>query len=624
MPSDDDSFRPSSSSDEDTSNERESQTLDELKKKMMADAEKSVSSNEDSSSNDASSSESSAEQIPLPRLKKKANKTPKKTVARKKSSHVDSNDNGITVTKTPTKKQIQDARESSKDGSSSSSSSPAPKTRRKRKHNTKKQGGKRKRNKSKTSTITAANTTGKGKKAGSTTFTPDELLLLSKAYMKVSCNAKHGTDKKAEKFWDDIALHYVELVGKANSINEDNIDFANIDILRNAESLRNCWQRRLQPSVQKFCGILSTNPPMSGEVKDDQIMDRYYSRMRQLYADQSHTFKRDVPKDFSKCMKAYLFLSNHPKFEVEIPLNPSQKRPSKNPNSIQAEGEDSISNNKEDTPPDLSFVIHPQSKTRPAGREATKRSDAVKYIVDEVSKRATDSLQSPAQGSDTIINVLQKTLSESNEHMRSIAQQQATVANHQVMMSAPSEICEKYFGEIYTTIQLETANRRIQEEVHQLELLAKKKQLEELIAQCDKNEKNNEFLDDIGAEDLYEYEKEDSIDYQSRWVQLARGGKVIEASDLLASSRGAEFACVHNRDSQDFMNESKFERFILKRTNSNNPPRWDLLNETATTVMDHIVEDEDQGPSKEWGPYSWYRPPTEYHVKLACSGKTIA
>lgn len=131
-------------------------------------------------------------------------------------------------------------------------------------------------------------------------------------------------------------------------------------------------------------------------------------------------------------------------------------------------------------------------------------------------------------------------------------------------------------------------------------------------------------MDDIGAEDLYEYEKEDSIDYQSRWVQLARGGKVIEASDLLASSRGAEFACVHNRDSQDFMNESKFERFILKRTNSNNPPRWDLLNETATTVMDHIVEDEDQGPSKEWGPYSWYRPPTEYHVKLACSGKTIA
>jgi hypothetical protein len=37
--------------------------------------------------------------------------------------------------------------------------------------------------------------TGKGKKVSSMTFMPGELLLLSKAYMKVSCNAKHRTDK---------------------------------------------------------------------------------------------------------------------------------------------------------------------------------------------------------------------------------------------------------------------------------------------------------------------------------------------------------------------------------------------------------------------------------------------
>jgi hypothetical protein len=28
---------------------------------------------------------------------------------------------------------------------------------------------------------------------------PKELLLLTKAYMKVSCNAKHGTDKKSRQ-----------------------------------------------------------------------------------------------------------------------------------------------------------------------------------------------------------------------------------------------------------------------------------------------------------------------------------------------------------------------------------------------------------------------------------------
>ena len=170
------------------------------------------------------------------------------------------------------------------------------------------------------------------------------------------------------------------------------------------------------------------------------------------------------------------------------------------------------------------------------------------------------------------MGVLQKTLTEYNEQMRSIAHQQATMANHQVMMSAPLEVREKYFGEIYTTIQLETANRRMQEEVRQLELLAKKKQLEDLIAKTDKNEQNHELSEDEGAGDCNESDKEDSIDNQSCWVQLAMVRKEIEASDLLTCSRGSEFACVHNQGSQNFMNESKFEHFILKRTNNNNPP----------------------------------------------------
>jgi hypothetical protein len=112
---------------------------------------------------------------------------------------------------------------------------------------------------------------------------------------------------KADKFWDDIALHYVELVEKSISINEDNIAYFTIDMHRNAESLCNCSQHPLQPAVQKFCGIMSTNPKQSGEVKDDQIMDWYYSRMRKIYTDQAHTFKQDAPQDFSKCMMVYLF-----------------------------------------------------------------------------------------------------------------------------------------------------------------------------------------------------------------------------------------------------------------------------------------------------------------------------
>ena len=46
-----------------------------------------------------------------------------------------------------------------------------------------------------------------------------------------------------------------------------------------------------------------------------------------------------------------------------------------------------------------------------------------------------------------------------------------------------------------------------------------------------------------------------------------------------------------------------------------NPTCWDLLDKMTSEVIDHIVEDKDQGPSKEWGPYEWYCHPTEEQIK---------
>ena len=57
-------------------------------------------------------------------------------------------------------------------------------------------------------------------KKRSMSFGPEELLLVAKSFMKVSSNMKHGTDKKMEKLWDDIHLHYNELVTTSNKINE--------------------------------------------------------------------------------------------------------------------------------------------------------------------------------------------------------------------------------------------------------------------------------------------------------------------------------------------------------------------------------------------------------------------
>jgi hypothetical protein len=66
---------------------------------------------------------------------------------------------------------------------------------------------------------------------------------------------------------------------------------------------------------------MSRNKPLLGEVVGDNLMDLYYQRMCGIYAAESHMYKKYVPRDFSKCMKAYHFLSVHPKFEVKIPMN---------------------------------------------------------------------------------------------------------------------------------------------------------------------------------------------------------------------------------------------------------------------------------------------------------------
>ena len=81
---------------------------------------------------------------------------------------------------------------------------------------------------------------------------------------------------------------------------------------------------------------MSRNKPRLGEVVGDNLMDLYYQRMHGIYAAESHIYKKGVPHDFSKLMKAYLFLSVHPKFDIKITIDGS-KPPSKNPTSMASE-----------------------------------------------------------------------------------------------------------------------------------------------------------------------------------------------------------------------------------------------------------------------------------------------
>ena len=54
--------------------------------------------------------------------------------------------------------------------------------------------------------------------------------------MKVSNNAKQSTDKKAEKFWDEVYSTFEEFVISANKMNNTNVVFLPIKTGRGAKS----------------------------------------------------------------------------------------------------------------------------------------------------------------------------------------------------------------------------------------------------------------------------------------------------------------------------------------------------------------------------------------------------
>lgn len=462
----------------------------------------------------------------------------------------------------------------------------------------------------------------------SVSFGSEELLLVARAFMKVSNDAKHSTDKKAEKFWDEVYLTFEKFVAISNKNNESNPDFTPIEPGRGAESIRNCWQRRIQPAVQKFAGIIYSNPPASGEVKDDALMDLYYSRMREEYASRSHTYVKDCPKTFNKLMKVYHFLSQHPKFEIEFPPDGSRPPP-KHPNSIRkGTAHESTGDTEQNLDESKTFLKLPSRKERPAGREATKRVDAINLIVDKVSDKVQPIRDNTATLQDMWLKI-EGAIEMTSRHMK-------TNVENQIMAHAPSPVRKAYFDNLYKSIAaeaetrvVESANRKKQVELEQRELELKEQSLklrESLqrasVDEAKSSAKNPPEVESVTSPNSTNCDT-NILPNKSKWMQLLGTGLVVESHHLCNAESGAEFACVHNRDSSDFMNQDKFLRYILRKTKSSEPYEWDLLDETGNTIVEHIVEDEDQGPSKEWGTYGWYRHPSQDDISKGCDGKTV-
>ena len=268
----------------------------------------------------------------------------------------------------------------------------------------------------------------------------------------------------------------------------------------------------------------------------------------------------------------------------------------------------------------LSFINCPPKKSRPSGRETKKCSNAVKFVIDNVVKQTNASLNDVNGSPAPLWGTLEKSLLKAINQMRMIAKQHALMANHQIMMQAPVELQQKYFDEVYASSILAATNSHLEEKTRQVESRARKVTLEKKIVEF---HLEIEGGDSISCEESVSMLHNTSQTHNiSHWVELACNGEV-NAADLVKSCYGNEFACLHNRDSTDFMNESKFERFILKCTNNDVPFSWDLLDETGRHIVMEKVEDKEQGLSKEWGQFGWYRFPSNEQIESAMQGRHI-
>ena len=290
------------------------------------------------------------------------------------------------------------------------------------------------------------------KKKKGTAFRSDEYVILAKSYMQHSEDALAGTDQKGSTFWKKVATSYNKLVAKTNSINEALISYKPMEE-RSSKSLTSCWNKRLQKAVSKFAGIVATNPPSSGQVRDDKKMDLYYSSMRQIYYERSAEVP-GIPRKFDEVMQAYKFLKDHSKFLVCFP-----------------QGEPPLSAKKMPKMSKASKSVPPR-KERPAGRDTEKAKSKVNLVAGQVTSQLKESLlsQKPSNETSAYMTKLTDLIARGNDTMESIQQ-------HQIMAMAPSPLKKKYFDDLMAANALNAKNKRQKLELEQQKLLLEEEEL---------------------------------------------------------------------------------------------------------------------------------------------------
>lgn len=292
--------------------------------------------------------------------------------------------------------------------------------------------------------------------------------------MAVSEDPTTGTDQKAAAFWTRVHVQYNKNIAKANNNRESDPDWRDLPDDRPKGSLKSQWYTRLQPSIQKFAGIVSANPPTSGQIKDDSDMDLYWKSMRLLYSSQA---KENLPKKFEPYMKAYFFLSNHPKFGSVLEANEKSGVKRKGCQSKKVSDVTYLGNMDSSRKFPSAAIA---ARERPGGRDSAKKAKATDFVVEKVTEAVTKSIIQPMDPGPSL-KTIQEGMSQANEIMQSMA-------NHQVMAMAPPEIREQYFSEVFDLMNAQARNKRLRLQMENEELawrMAKLRHEKEYIQQSD-------------------------------------------------------------------------------------------------------------------------------------------
>lgn len=119
-------------------------------------------------------------------------------------------------------------------------------------------------------------------------FSPKENLILYKIFIKITSDQIVGTDQARVQFWVQTTTEYNKMCDIANIQNKDEQEGGLSKFVeRSLDSLKSRWIQKILPAANKFQGICETNPPTSGELRDDATMDKYYGRIRESYSERA-------------------------------------------------------------------------------------------------------------------------------------------------------------------------------------------------------------------------------------------------------------------------------------------------------------------------------------------------